>query len=247
MTNEMIHRFTSLVYFLGNVLGPDYEITLYDLEADTQSVIAIANGRISGQTFGSPLPEVARELLTQKQYEQDDYVLNFTNHLQATGKTIRSSAMFIKDDAGKPVGLLGINFDDSRFLSLSNALLDLIHPRGFLQQEHFGIDFSSTQMPFAMNTTSGKDTVHNDVNSLIQEIFLDTADELSAPLDRLTPDERIAFITKLKEKGMFRLKGAVQYAAEKLACSQASIYRYLSKAKFSKEESEYLLHSKNRH
>ena len=32
---------------------------------------------------------------------------------------------------------------------------------------------------------------------------------------------------QLENMGMYRLKGAVQYTAEKLGCSTASVYRYL--------------------
>jgi len=233
MTSEMIRRFTSLVYFLGGVLGPDYEITLYDLELDSQSVIAIANGRISGQTIGSPLPEVAQDLLRQQQYEQSDCILNFTSHLQATGKAIRSSALFIKDSDEKPVGLLGINFDDSRFLSLANDLLDLIHPCNFVRQQY---SLSETQPAAGLSAPplgngARREPIYNDVSSMIQEIFSDSARSLPVPPDRMTQDERILFISQLKARGMFRLKGAVQYTAEKLGCSQASVYRYLSKVK----------------
>ncbi len=227
MTHDMIQRLTTLVNFLGNVLGPDYEIALYDLELDNHPVIAIANGRVSGQTIGSPLPEVAQGLLSQKQYEQGDYVLNFTSHLRSTGKAIRSSVMFIRDDTGKLSGLLGINFDDSRFLSLSNSLLNRIHPQDSLP--HSDADPRIPQTQPAADTAPWKGALHNDVAGMIQEIFAEMARALPVPPDRLTQDERIAFIAQLKQHGMFRLKGAVQYTAENLGCSQASIYRYLSK------------------
>ena len=63
------------------------------------------------------------------------------------------------------------------------------------------------------------------------EIFSSTAATLLAPPDRLTQEERIQFVAVLRDRGLFRLKGGIQYAAEKLGCSQASVYRYLDKAK----------------
>lgn len=234
MTDELLLRFTTVVEFLGHVLGPDYEVTLYDLNGEKSAVVAIANGRIHGQTVGDPLPEVVQELLMQKQYEQNDYILNFTSHLQEDGKAIRSSVMFLKNHAGKPVGLLGINFDDSRFLSLSNALLDLLHPRAFLRQQYPAspADASGVLQPLHTGTRSmEEETMHNNVSSMIEEIFSREARQVTVPLDRLTQDERIQFITRLNAHGLFRLKGAVQYTAEHLNCSQASIYRYLGKIK----------------
>lgn len=231
----MVRLLTTLVYFLGNVLGPDYEITLYDLEAEAQSLIAIANGRVSGQTIGSPLPEVARGLLSQKQYEQGDCVLNFTSHLQANGKAIRSSAMFIKDRKGRPVGMLGINFDDSRFLTQLSGLLDLIHPRDFLSQCTLP-GFEGAAPAPAAGAAPWRETIHNDVSEMIQEIFSEVAHTCSAPPDRLTQEERVMFIAQLKERGIFRLRGSVQYVAKEFGCSQASVYRYLNRAKLEGSE-----------
>ena len=38
-------------------------------------------------------------------------------------------------------------------------------------------------------------------------------------------------IVRVHEQGMFELRGAVQFTVKKLGCSQASIYRYIKKAK----------------
>lgn len=229
MTEHEAGQFTTLVYFLGNVLGPDYEITLYDLEADEPSVIAIANGRLSGQTVGSPLPETARELLSGAG-SRGDCIENFTSHLKSTGKAVRSSAMLIRDGGGRPVGLLGINFDDSRFLSVSRELLQLIHPGDFVLQQYPGQGDKAPGRA-AQPQAGEREALHNDVSGMIEEIFAEASQAMPIPLDRLTQDERVAFIAQLRKRGIFRLKGSVQYAAERLGCSQASIYRYLGKAR----------------
>ena len=48
------------------------------------------------------------------------------------------------------------------------------------------------------------------------------------PADRLTSDERLQIISALEAGGIFLLKGSVKDVAAGLACSQASVYRYLS-------------------
>ena len=42
-------------------------------------------------------------------------------------------------------------------------------------------------------------------------------------------------IAQLHEQGMFELRGAVQFTVKKLSCSQASIYRYIKKARAGEE------------
>lgn len=229
-------QFTQTVRFLGGVLGPDYEVALYDLEAEGCPVIAIANGRITGQTIGSPLPDALRAGLSAGTPE-GDFSLHAAGQLQVSGKTIRSSTLVIRDEGGKAVGLLGVNFDDSRYLALCHSLLELIHPDQFVRQQYEQLGQPGPAEEEISPVRSGGPVLHNDVSSLIQEIFSETVAHWPIPLDRLTQEERVEIIAQLRQRGMFRLKGAVQYAAEGLHCSPASIYRYLGKARQGEPES----------
>lgn len=232
MTEILLKQLTGFVEFLGKALGPDYEITLHDLSPNNNTIVAIANGRISGRNVGSPLSGRGLRLLESKEYENTDFNLNQTA-LLANGKTIRASTFFVKDENDIPVAMLCINFDDSRFRSLNNSLLGLIHPNSFLQH-HYSIDLSGQQQSSPHISTEKKpENVHNDVTDMMKEIFDQVARTMTVPMDRLTQEERTNVIAQLNDLGMFRLKGAVQFVAEGLACSQASIYRYLSKVKYS--------------
>ena len=46
--------------------------------------------------------------------------------------------------------------------------------------------------------------------------------------DRISPEERLAVVTALEGRGVFKLKGAVEDVADALHCSRATVYRYLS-------------------
>ena len=149
----------------------------------------------------------------------------------ANGKTIRSSTMFIKD-GGKLVGLLCINFDDSRFHEISDAILKLIHPDDFVHHHYFPVDAPAKQ-PMQPQHPAPDPAEHfqSDMNGLMEELFDTVTKSVSVPLDRLTQAERTQIIAKLYDQGMFELRGAVQFTVHKLACSQASIYRYIKKVK----------------
>lgn len=230
MTPNILHRFTILVDFLGKALGPDYEVALHDLDPDNSAIVAIANGHISGRTIGSPLTNVSLRMIAQKLYETNDYSINYTG-TSASGKTIRSSTMFVKDDNGEPVGLLCINFDDSRFHEISDSILKLVHPDDFVHHHYFPMDASAKQPLQPKPVLESTESFYSDIAGVMQEIFNEVSAHVDVPLDRLTLDERTDIIAQLNDRGMFRLKGAVQYTAEQLSCSQASIYRYLSKIK----------------
>jgi len=50
MDREMRRQYTVLVDFLGHILGPDYEVALHELKDDSNEIIAIANGELTGRT-----------------------------------------------------------------------------------------------------------------------------------------------------------------------------------------------------
>ena len=245
MTEQMLRQYTVLVEYLGATLGPDYEVVLHEILPETSRVAAIANGSISGRSVGAPITNAALRMIMQKQYETSDYNLNYTGQL-ANGKTIRSSTMFIKD-GGKLVGLLCINFDDSRFHEISDAILKLIHPDDFVHHHYFPVDAPAKQ-PMQPQHAAAVPAEHfqSDMNSLMEELFETVTKSVNVPLDRLTQAvgrdsrsrgnrltqaERTRIIAQLHEQGMFELRGAVQFTVKKLSCSQASIYRYIKKAK----------------
>ena len=118
MDAELIRQYTLIVDFLGHVLGPDYEIALHELEDDSNRIIAIANGELTGRHIGSPLSNKMLEFVAGNLYETQNYVLNFES-VSATGKTMCSNSMFIKGRHGELSGLLCINFDASRYDELS--------------------------------------------------------------------------------------------------------------------------------
>ena len=215
MTEDMLRQYKVLVEFLGKALGPDYEVVLQTIGPEGSGIAAIANGRGSGRGVGSPVTSTALKMIMRRQYTDQDYSLNYTGML-SNGKAIRSSTMFIKDQ-GRLVGMLCINFDDSRFHELSDALLRVIHPDDYLQR--------------GLPVSEGTEFFQSDVNTMMQELFEEATASLQAPPDRLNQEERLQIITQLYDRGMFQLKGAVPFVMEKLGCSQASIYRYLSKVK----------------
>ena len=53
MDREMKRHYTLLVDFLGKILGPDYEVALHELLDDSNEIIAIANGELTGRHLGS--------------------------------------------------------------------------------------------------------------------------------------------------------------------------------------------------
>ena len=226
MANPLLQHYIKLTEFLGQALGPDYEVALHDLTDKNRSIIAIANNHVSGREIGAPLTNVALKILMDKSYETEDYRLHYAG-VSAAGKTLRSSTLFIKHN-GKLIGLLCINFDDSRYHAVSVDLLRLCHPDRFVETT-----FQSENTPATIphKPVPGEEIYHNSIDAVAAEALGRELARLGVTADRLTPEERVQIIAVLEQGGIFLLKGAVKDVAAALRCSPASVYRYLSQLK----------------
>ena len=100
MTNDILRHYIPLVKFLGNTLGPDYEIVLHDLTLKQPAIIAIANKHISGRDMDAPLTNMAMQTIAEKSYTTQDWKLNYRGQ-SANGKILRCSTLYIKDGQGR--------------------------------------------------------------------------------------------------------------------------------------------------
>ena len=131
-----VKRYIDISDFLSTLLGPDYEIILYDLK----HIIYIINGDISGRQTGDMLSTTMKTLLQNK--------------------ILRCSTFYIKDEKCKPVGALNINFDDNRYRELSNLVFSLCHPDNYVSKNiSIEIKGNDEQAVFSENISNTIDEV----------------------------------------------------------------------------------------
>lgn len=210
-----MERYIRLVEFLGIVMGPHCEIVLQDLSEDKRSIIAIANGRVSGRNVGSPLTDLALRIVAQGSWKAADYECNYSG-LTKDNRVLRSSTYFIKEN-GKLLGMLCINIDTNVYTQLSNDILKL----GGLINEGLNESDLSTDN----HIENFLETIADTIARVVRDVFGNE----NVLVDRLTQDERLLVVEELNKRGLFLLKGAVSEVAEFFSCSEASIYRYLAK------------------
>ena len=56
MANPLLQHYIKLTEFLGQALGPDYEVALHDMTDKNRSIVAIANNHISAGRSAHRLP-----------------------------------------------------------------------------------------------------------------------------------------------------------------------------------------------
>ena len=206
-----LEPYRTLVSFLGEALGPDYEVVLHDLTSEEGTIAAIVNNNISGRTEGAPLSNMALRFIHGKVYEKQPYVAGYQGASQAKGR-LRSSTMFIKDGS-ELIGMLCINFDAAKYSRMAQELLALC---------------GAHQEP---GPTLGVENFVSSLPDAVQAAITDVTGTAGLPPDRLTMDEKIRIVEDLQQAGIFYMKGAVSEVAAQLGSSEATIYRNLSKLK----------------
>ena len=221
MNSALLAQYSMLVEFLGNALGPDFEVILHDISSKKHSVAAIANGHISGRNVDAPLTDLALQFIYDKTYQDCDYKCNYSG-ISKGNKMLRASTFFIKDPSGKLVGMLCINFDPSRYEHIAKEVMQLCQMDQLQNLLPGGSDVSS---PLAGGIENFSESIP-EVTATVLQNYLASA---HIPPERLTQEEKLDIVNKLNQRGIFLLKGAVSEVAAQLHCSEASIYRYLSK------------------
>lgn len=215
---DTLHTYCLLVEFLGQVLGPYYEIALYDLREGRNSIVAIANNHISERTIGAPISDLALGIIMSRYFDTNDYKINYTGFTTKKNKVLRASTFFIKDENQHLIGMLCINFDDSAYIHLSEQLLELCHPNLFIA------DHSPTQAV----PTPCDERLPLTLSELIEETLSNVLEDKNLPMDQLHPKEKLHIVQALSHEGVFSIKGAVKEVAKVLHTSEPTIYRYLS-------------------
>lgn len=208
-----MEQMKKLVEFLGLALGAHCEIVLQDLSEDQRQIAAISNGQVSGRKIGAPLTDLALKVLSDESWKTEDYRCNYAG-LTKDGRSLRSSTFYIKEN-GELTGMLCINVDTSRYREISDAIQKL---GGVLPE-------APHEPPPQEYPEKFSESISDITRQTIQITFNESGD---IPPERMTQEERLSIVRHLNERGVFLLKGAIGEVAKQLACSEASVYRYLS-------------------
>ena len=120
--------------------------------------------------------------------------------------------MFIKNENEELVGMLCINFDDRKYVDISNQILKLCHPDKLIEQ-------NSTYESVNSLLNDNTETFSGSIAEVTETVLNKVLDDNNIPIDRLSQSERLNIIDILNRKGVFMLKGAVSEVAKQLYCS----------------------------
>ena len=136
MTPAQIEFYKRLAHGLALQFGPNCEVVVHDLETEDvdHSIVVIENGHVSGRKLGDGPSHIVLESMhegTADVHDREPYLTK-----TADGKLLKSSTIFIRNDEGKPVGILGINFDITLMKAFVRHNTHAVHS-GFGERKHY--------------------------------------------------------------------------------------------------------------
>ena len=209
-----------LVEFLGKAIGPHCEVVLHDVSSPENSIIAIANGHVSGRSVGGPLTDLVLKVMKDGLKGNRPFISNYNARLK-NNATCRSGSYFIKDANDKIIGVLCVNLDISKLMETRKFIDELI----------------GTQEPVAVSSAPIAETIDvfenlpESIDDVLNAIIDKVLKDFPVPPERMSVEEKIDVVKRSNEHGLFLLKGGLSELAKRMQLSEATIYRYLKKIK----------------
>jgi len=206
-----------LICMIAEQFGPRCEVVLHDLDRDyDHTIVAIKNGHITNRKIGGSGSNLGLQVLDGKREAGDEY-----NYITQTkdGRTLRSSTFFLRDDNGRVIGSICINYDIS----------DLMYANEVFQE-------------FLMYPESKKDVepeiFANNVGEILEHLTNQSTEFIGKDGREMDKEEKIQALEFFDRKGAFLISKAGEHFCKYLNVSKYTLYNYLEIARTRMRESE---------
>lgn len=207
--HPILKQYIPIANMLVQTFGEECEVVLHDLRTPKQSVVYVANNKVTKREVGQSFQHLVPQVILSDTLK-DDVVSNYY-FTTDDGKLIRSSSALIRDENEIIIGAMCINLDTSR-VTQSIAWLESMLP--------------NRTLPTQQNELVEKpEHITEIVTSLIDNIIKDIN------VSELKREDRIELIRFMDSKGIFMMKGAIEQVAEKMNITKVTVYSYLDEIK----------------
>lgn len=214
---QVLEVLKPIVAMMEGLLGPNVELALHDLTQPERSVLAIANGHVSGRQVGSSIlsgPKEDRAFAaawnaTLDQSQRGHSVVADYPTASPGGTPLKSATVVYRDAEGTPFAALCMNADLS-VLQLAHAWLEQVLAGKPRAAEPAAIPVEAPEM-----------------DVLMDDIIASAIRTLGKPVRLMNKQEKVAAVEQMLRRGLFIVKGSVGSAAAALGVSRFSIYNYL--------------------
>ncbi|RZT10333.1 Predicted transcriptional regulator YheO, contains PAS and DNA-binding HTH domains [Duganella sp. CF402] len=215
----VINALRPVVPMLAAMAGPHLEVVLHDVSKPENSVIAIANGHISGRSVGSSVlegPQNDRGFAAATRIKSPDGAVHSIVEdyvtVTADGRELRSASAIFRDASGEPFATLCLNVDLSGFKAAHGWLSQMLKP------------MVSAMVPATPDAPVAP--AESQMDTLMQEIISEAVGP-GGSAETMKREEKIQAVGAMQRRGLFIVKGGVERAAAALGVSRFTVYNYM--------------------
>ncbi len=216
--NDLLKCFEPVLDCISELFGSNCEVVLHDVNNPEHSIIKINNGQVTGRQVGSPLTDLAFQMV--KEADKGMTVLGNYNPRTSDGRLLKSNAVNIRDPQGKLIGILCINFDVSQFINAEDTI-----------RQFYNVSDENSMKQIS-------ERYETDIRGVIQSMIAEIIHSKAKPVHRLKKSERLEIIEILDQRGVFLTRGANFQVAESLGISQPTLYKYLEEIRFKAKKNQ---------
>lgn len=210
MKSDVLKSYIRLMKGLADHFGATTEIVLHDLGSrdSRHTIVAIENGHITGRKIGDGPSRIVSEALKSDPAKLEDRLSYLTK--TDDGKVLKSSTIYIRDEKGNAVGLLGLNTD----ITLTMSVEKLLH------------DFHTPDVP-----DEEPEQISTHVADILDDLIRQSIQLIGKPPALMSKDEKIKAIRFLNDSGAFLVTKSGPKVCTAFGISKYTLYSYLDDAK----------------
>lgn len=213
MANSRLDMLKQIAAGLAAHFGEDCEIVIHDLSCKSveNSIVYIENGTLTGRNIGSGPSSAVLSALKKRNGNIPDKLAYLTK--TENGRILKSSTIYIHDDAGKPRYVFSINYDITNLLAAQKGLHPLISCRS-----EDGNDTKS----------SSPKIITHDVGELLDELIEQSVALVGVPVPLMLKEDKIKAINFLNDAGAFLITKSGDKVANYFGISKYTLYSYVN-------------------
>ena len=195
---------------LAAQFGDNCEVVVHDLARNhiDNSIVHIEHGHVTNRKLGGSPSQAVLDALKHHDGPLPDQLAYLTK--TDTGRILKSSTIYISDDAGKPRYVFSINFDITNLITLESTISSIVSCPSDTDAEK-----------------KEPKRIVQDVSELLDELIDQSVALVGVPAALMTKEDKIKAINYLNDAGAFLITKSGDKVAKYFGISKYTLYSYV--------------------
>ena len=192
--------------------GDNSEVVVHDLKGGDaeHTIVAIENGHVSQRQLGDGPSRIVLETLQHKDAGAPGDMRGYLTKTR-DGRLLKSSTVFLKDQAGEVEGVFSINYDITELLMAERAIDSILNHKTAGQEQ--------------------PDRIPQNVNDLLDDLIEQSVALVGKPVAMMNKDDKITAIQFLNNAGAFLVTKSGDKVSKYFGISKYTLYSYIDAKK----------------